>query len=59
MKFIKPTIKKDWDSNRRIVTNQYGEKFVLFTPRAKEVYSASKRIYDKKVNKNPLGLKFS
>ncbi len=46
-KLVKPTIKMDWDENRRIVTNQRGEKFVLFKENAYRVYNAAKSVYKK------------
>lgn len=47
-KLRKPTIKKDWDSNRRVVVNPYGDKFVLGKAQARVVYNASMRIYKKR-----------
>jgi len=44
----KPTIKKDWDANRRIVTNQYGQKFVLFKPDADRLFKAAMKVYKKR-----------
>lgn len=48
---IKPTITKDWDKQRRVVTNMEGKKYVAFKDRAEEIYNASMRLYYKKGGK--------
>lgn len=44
----KPIIKMDWDSNRRRVTNIWGEEFVLFKDNAERLYQANVRLYKKR-----------
>jgi hypothetical protein len=51
MKYKKPKIVDDWDSNRKVVTNQIGEKFVLFNDEAERVFNASMKVYKKKTKR--------
>lgn len=46
-KMMKPKIKMDWDSSRRVVTDTEGTEYVLGKDRAKEVYAANLRLYNK------------
>ena len=47
---LRPSINKDWDKNRKVVTGINGNRMVLHNDRAKEVYDANLRIYHKRVN---------
>lgn len=47
----RPKMMPDWDENRRLVINQYGEKFVLFKPQADVVFNAAMKVYHKRKRK--------
>ena len=44
----KPTMKLDWDDKRRVVTNQWGERFVMSKENAKVLYTAAWKVYRKR-----------